>query len=42
MKQLPCIEQYELGQCLKTIKKTMTNNLIDMIFDDSFHLGPCA
>jgi len=21
MKQLPCIEQYELGQCLKTIKK---------------------
>jgi len=41
MKQLPCIKQYVLGQRLKTIL-TMTNNLTDTIFDDSFYLGPRA
>ena len=35
MKQIPCIKQYVLGQCLKTII-TITNNITDMIFDDSF------
>ena len=41
IKQLPCIKQYVQGQCLKTMI-TMTNNLTDMIFDESFYLGPRA
>jgi len=39
MKQLPCIEQYVLGYCLKT-KLTMSNNLTDMMFNDNFYLDP--
>jgi len=41
MKQLPCIEQYVLGLCLKTIIK-MTNNLTYMLFHDNFYLDPRA
>ena len=39
MKQLPCIKQYVIGQRLKTTI-TMTNNLTDMLSDDSFYLDP--
>jgi len=39
MKQLPCIKQYVLGYCLKTII-TMNNSLTDMIFDDNLIIDP--
>ena len=40
MKQIPCIKQYwyVLGQRLKTIL-SMTNNLTNMIFNDSSYFG---
>ena len=41
IKQLTCIKQYVLEYLLKTIK-TMTNNLVGMIFDDSLYLGEWA
>ena len=41
VKQLTCIKQYVLEYLLKTIK-TMTNNLVGMIFDDSLYLGEWA
>ena len=40
MQQLPCLKQYVLGVCLKTII-TLTNNLTDMIFDDNLSWPTC-
>ena len=41
MKHLPCIKLIVLGYRLKYIMK-LTKNLTDTIFDDNFHLDPCA